>query len=166
MRRGRHQGTRDASASTSIFSQSSVYSKQLQKRQFDFDVDCLRPYFETEQVRLIAEHKRRHRRQRDPPAEKPALLPRRDAFMLSDCELQMQSGTMVNRDFVELHSQLNENWVWESEALGTYARHYKTRKPLPKDLLRKRLATRFFFPATGANYRRCILSNGDSKPAM
>ncbi len=99
---------------------------------------------------------------------KPALLAHRDVrtlfhefghmmhSMLTDCELQLQSGTLVDHDFVELPSQLNENWVWEPEALATYARHYKTGQPLPQDLLQKRLATRFFFPASDAMNQLCL----------
>ena len=43
----------------------------------------------------------------------------------------------VERDFVELPSQINEHWAFEPEVLDIYAKHYKTGEPLPKELLAK-----------------------------
>ena len=68
--------------------------------------------------------------------------------MLGDTELISHMGTSVAWDFVELPSQLNENWTWEPEGIATYARHYKTGEPMPKELMDKMLAGRFFMPAT------------------
>lgn len=43
----------------------------------------------------------------------------------------------VERDFVELPSQINEHWAFEPQVLDIYAKHYKTGEPLPKELLAK-----------------------------
>jgi peptidyl-dipeptidase Dcp len=56
---------------------------------------------------------------------------------LSKCTYKSLSGTSVARDFVELPSQINENWVDEPEMLEVYARHYKTGEVIPKDLIEK-----------------------------
>lgn len=45
------------------------------------------------------------------------------------------SGTNVYHDFVELFSQFNENYLTEQKFLDGFARHYKTRKKMPKDLI-------------------------------
>lgn len=94
-----------------------------------------------------------------PTGDKPALLTHLDVLtlfhefghmlhsMLSDTELVGHAGTRVARDFVELPSQLNENWVWIPEGVMSYARHWQTSEPLPADLLRKLQQSRFFMPA-------------------
>jgi peptidyl-dipeptidase Dcp len=47
------------------------------------------------------------------------------------------AGTNVKRDFVEFPSQLNEHWLSTPEVLNKFALHYKTGKPMPKELLAK-----------------------------
>ena len=47
------------------------------------------------------------------------------------------SGTNVARDFVELPSQIMENWCWEPEVMQTYAKHYKTGELMPQALMDK-----------------------------
>lgn len=47
------------------------------------------------------------------------------------------SGTNVRRDFVELPSQIMENWAFEPEVMKTYAFHYKTGELMPKELMDK-----------------------------
>lgn len=47
------------------------------------------------------------------------------------------SGTNVSRDFVELPSQIMENWAFEPEMLALYAKHYKTGEIIPKTLVDK-----------------------------
>lgn len=52
--------------------------------------------------------------------------------MLSEVKYASLSGTNSPRDFVELPSQLNENWLTEPEFLQTFAKHYKTQEPIPE----------------------------------
>ncbi len=47
------------------------------------------------------------------------------------------SGTNVPRDFVELPSQIMENWAFEPEVLAMYAKHYKTGEVIPNELVEK-----------------------------
>ena len=55
--------------------------------------------------------------------------------LLSQCTYPGVSGTDVSRDFVELPSQVMENWCWEPEVMKTYARHYNTGEVMPKELM-------------------------------
>jgi len=54
------------------------------------------------------------------------------------------SGTDVARDFVELPSQIMENWAFEPEVLKEYAKHYKTQEVIPKELVEKIKKAEFF----------------------
>jgi len=56
---------------------------------------------------------------------------------LSKCKYNSISGTSVSRDFVELPSQVMENWSMEPEMLALYAKHYKTGKTIPAALVTK-----------------------------
>jgi peptidyl-dipeptidase Dcp len=57
--------------------------------------------------------------------------------LFSDVTYQSLSGTSVDRDFVELGSQIMENWMGEPEVLQLYAKHFVTGEPIPPDLIRK-----------------------------
>lgn len=57
--------------------------------------------------------------------------------MLSECTYPSLSGTNVYWDFVELPSQIMENWVGEKEGLDIFARHYETNQPMPAELIEK-----------------------------
>ncbi len=57
--------------------------------------------------------------------------------MLSDVAYESLSGTNVKRDFVEMPSQVMENWCYEPEFLATFARHYRTGEPLPTEYVEK-----------------------------
>lgn len=50
------------------------------------------------------------------------------------------SGTETERDFVELPSQMLENWVWSEQILGRLTSHYKTGESMPEELIQKKLA--------------------------
>ncbi|MCQ2158341.1 MAG: M3 family metallopeptidase [Bacteroidales bacterium] len=57
--------------------------------------------------------------------------------LLTKCAYKGTSGTNVKRDFVELPSQINENWALQPEVLATYAFHYETGEVIPADLVAK-----------------------------
>lgn len=57
--------------------------------------------------------------------------------MLTNAPFRGVSGTNVDRDFVELASQLNEHWMSVPEVLKNYARHYKTGEVIPQELVDK-----------------------------
>jgi len=57
--------------------------------------------------------------------------------MLSKCQYKSISGTNVSLDFVELPSQIMENWATEPAVLEFYAKHYQTGEKIPDELLKK-----------------------------
>jgi peptidyl-dipeptidase Dcp len=57
--------------------------------------------------------------------------------MLANGNYRSLSGTSVYRDFVELPSQVMENWCYEPEALKIFARHYQTDEVIPAELIEK-----------------------------
>ena len=57
--------------------------------------------------------------------------------LLSKIKYKTIGGTSVFWDFVELPSQIMENWVLEEEALDIFAKHYKTGEKVPKELIKK-----------------------------
>ena len=57
--------------------------------------------------------------------------------MLSKARLKSQAGTNVDRDFVELPSQIHEHWAFEPEMLKMYAHHWKTGEVIPDALIKK-----------------------------
>lgn len=61
--------------------------------------------------------------------------------MLTTATYSGQSGTNVDRDFVELPSQINEHWAFEPELLKEYAHHYVTGEVIPDALVEKLVET-------------------------
>ena len=57
--------------------------------------------------------------------------------LLTQCTYKSVSGTSVARDFVELPSQIMENWAFQKELLKEYARHYETGEIIPDELVVK-----------------------------
>ncbi len=64
--------------------------------------------------------------------------------LLSQCTYKSVSGTSVARDFVELPSQIMENWTFEKDILADYARHYETGEVIPDSLVAKIVAAGTF----------------------
>lgn len=64
--------------------------------------------------------------------------------LLSNCTYNSLSGTSVSRDFVELPSQIMENWCMHPEVLKMYAKHYETGEIIPDELIAKIQASNTF----------------------
>ena len=64
--------------------------------------------------------------------------------LLTQCTYKSVSGTSVARDFVELPSQIMENWAFQKDVLTGYARHYETDEVIPDELVEKILAAETF----------------------
>lgn len=57
--------------------------------------------------------------------------------MLTQAPYKSLAGTNVDRDYVEMCSQMNEHWATSPEVLKKFARHYKTGEPMPDEMIEK-----------------------------
>lgn len=64
--------------------------------------------------------------------------------MLTRAPYKSLAGTHVDRDYVEMCSQINEHWATDPEVLKIYARHYQTGEPMPQELIDKMQAASKF----------------------
>ena len=91
-----------------------------------------------------------------PSGEKPAVLNSEEVStlfhefghalhgLLSKCTYNKLSGTAVPRDFVELPSQIMENWALHPDVLKSYAKNYETGESIPDELIEKIKKSRLF----------------------
>jgi len=95
-----------------------------------------------------------------PTEERPSMLPHSDVVtffhefghcmheLCSHANYSRFSGTDVEMDFVEVPSQMLENWAWNKDVLKRVSKHFESGEPLPDDLIEKKISIKNLLGAT------------------
>jgi Zn-dependent oligopeptidase len=72
--------------------------------------------------------------------------------LFNEANFDRFTGTQTELDFVEMPSQMLENWMWDKEILQKVSKHYKWENKIPNDLIEKKLANQNVFTGITNQY--------------